>query len=34
VAVNEKVVDKKGTRRQATAYLEFLYSPAGREIRK
>jgi sulfate transport system substrate-binding protein len=32
VAVNEKVVDKRGTRRQATAYLEFLYSPAGQEI--
>jgi sulfate transport system substrate-binding protein len=32
IAVNEKVVDKKGTRKQATAYLEFLYSPAGQEI--
>jgi sulfate transport system substrate-binding protein len=32
VAVNEKVVDRKGTRRQATAYLEFLYSTAGQEI--
>lgn len=32
VAVVDKVVDKKGTRQQAQAYLEFLYSPAGQEI--
>jgi sulfate transport system substrate-binding protein len=32
VAVVEKVVDKRGTRRLATAYLEFLFSPAGQEI--
>ena len=28
----EKVVDKKGTRKVATAYLEFLFSPQGQEI--
>ena len=32
LAVNEKVVDKKGTRRQATAHLEFLFSPPAQEI--
>ena len=32
VAVVEKVVDKKGTRKLATAYLEFLFSPPGQEI--
>jgi sulfate transport system substrate-binding protein len=32
VAVVDKVVDKKGTRQVATAYLEFLFSPAGQEI--
>jgi sulfate transport system substrate-binding protein len=32
VAVVEKVVDKKGTRKVATAYLEFLFSPQGQEI--
>jgi sulfate transport system substrate-binding protein len=32
VAVVDKVVDKKGTRKLATAYLEFLFSPAGQEI--
>ncbi len=32
VSVVDKVVDKKGTRRQATAYLEYLYSPEGQEI--
>ncbi|MBK7542004.1 MAG: sulfate ABC transporter substrate-binding protein [Candidatus Competibacteraceae bacterium] len=32
VAVADKVVDKKGTRKQAQAYLEFLYSPAAQEI--
>ena len=28
----DKVVDKKGTRKIATAYLEYLYSPEGQEI--
>ena len=32
VAVVEKVVDKRGTRKLATAYLEFLFSPPGQEI--
>ncbi len=32
VAVVDKVVDKRGTRKQAQAYLEYLYSPAGQEI--
>ena len=32
VAVVDKVVDKKGTREVATAYLEYLYSPEGQEI--
>jgi sulfate transport system substrate-binding protein len=32
VAVVDKVVDKKGTRAVARAYLEFLYSPAGQTI--
>jgi sulfate transport system substrate-binding protein len=32
VAVVDKVVDRKGTRKVATAYLEYLYSPAGQEI--
>jgi sulfate/thiosulfate-binding protein len=32
VAVVDKVVDKRGTRAAATAYLEFLYTPAGQEI--
>ncbi len=32
VAVLEKVVDKRGSRHVATAYLEFLFSPAGQEI--
>ncbi len=32
VAVVEKVVDKRGTRKVATAYLEFLFSPTGQEI--
>jgi len=30
--VNEKVVDKKGTGKQAAACLESLYSQAGQEI--
>jgi sulfate transport system substrate-binding protein len=32
VAAVEKVVDKRGTRKLATAYLEFLFSPLGQEI--
>lgn len=32
VAVVDKVVDKKGTREVATAYLEYLYSAEGQEI--
>jgi sulfate transport system substrate-binding protein len=32
VAVVDKVVDRKGTRAVATAYLQYLYSPAGQEI--
>jgi len=32
VAVVDKVVDRKGTREIATAYLEYLYSPEGQEI--
>ena len=32
VAIVNKVVDKKGTRKQATAYLNFLCSPEGQEI--
>ena len=32
VSVVDKVVDRKGTRRQATAYLEYLYSAEGQEI--
>jgi sulfate transport system substrate-binding protein len=32
VAVVDKVVDKKGTRALAQAYLEFLYSDAGQEL--
>jgi len=32
VTVVDKVVDRKGTRAVATAYLEYLYSPAGQEI--
>ncbi|MCL2346371.1 MAG: sulfate ABC transporter substrate-binding protein [Desulfobulbus sp.] len=31
VAVVDTVVDKKGTRRQATAYLEYLWSREGQE---
>jgi sulfate transport system substrate-binding protein len=31
VAVVEKVVDKKGTRKQAQAYLEYLWSQEGQE---
>jgi sulfate/thiosulfate-binding protein len=32
VTVVDKVVDKRNTRKQATAYLEFLYSPEGQGI--
>jgi len=32
VAVVDKVVDKRGTRKVAEAYLEYLYSPVGQEI--
>ena len=28
----DKVVDKKGTRQVAEAYLKYLYSPEGQEI--
>ena len=28
----DKVVDKRGTREVATAYLEHLYSPEGQDI--
>jgi len=32
VAVVDKVVDKKGTRKLAEEYLKYLYSPEGQEI--
>ena len=32
IAVVDKVVDKKGTREVATAYLNYLYSPEGQEL--
>ena len=32
VTVVDKVVDKRGTRAVATAYLDYLYSPEGQEI--
>jgi sulfate/thiosulfate transport system substrate-binding protein len=32
VAVVDKVVDRRGTRDVATAYLQFLFSEAGQEI--
>ena len=32
VSVVDKVVDKRGTRKQAEAYLSYLYSPQGQEI--
>lgn len=32
VAIVDKVVDKKGTRSVAQAYLEYLYTPEGQEI--
>jgi len=32
VSVVDKVVDRRGTRKQAEAYLQFLYTDAGQEI--
>ena len=32
MAVVDKVVDKKGTRAVAEAYLAYLYSPQGQDI--
>jgi len=32
VSIVDKVVDRKGTREVATAYLEYLYTPEGQEI--
>jgi sulfate transport system substrate-binding protein len=32
VTIVDKVVDKRGTRKQAQAYLDYLYSPAAQEI--
>jgi sulfate/thiosulfate transport system substrate-binding protein len=32
VAIVDKVVDKRGTRKVAQAYLDYLYSPEGQEI--
>ncbi|HEY4073818.1 MAG TPA: sulfate ABC transporter substrate-binding protein [Herbaspirillum sp.] len=32
VAVVDKVVDKRGTRKVAQAYLDYLYTPEGQEI--
>jgi sulfate/thiosulfate transport system substrate-binding protein len=32
VAIVDKVVDKRGTRKTAQAYLEFLYGPEGQEL--
>src|SRR5690606_37377672 len=32
VAVVDKVVDNRGTRKEAQAYLEYLYSPEGQDI--
>jgi sulfate transport system substrate-binding protein len=32
VAIVDKVVDRRGTRKVAQAYLDFLYSPEGQEI--
>jgi sulfate/thiosulfate-binding protein len=32
VTVVDKVVDRRGTRKVAEAYLHYLYSPAGQEI--
>jgi sulfate transport system substrate-binding protein len=32
VALVDKVVDQRGTRKEAQAYLDFLFTPAGQEI--
>jgi sulfate transport system substrate-binding protein len=32
VSVVDKVVDKKGSRKLAQAYLDYLYTPQGQEI--
>jgi len=32
VSIVDKVVDKRGTRKVASAYLDFLYTPEGQEI--
>jgi sulfate transport system substrate-binding protein len=32
VSIVDKVVDRKGTREVATAYLQYLYSPEGQEL--
>jgi sulfate transport system substrate-binding protein len=32
IAIVDSVVDKKGTRKEAEAYLKYLYSPEGQEI--
>jgi sulfate transport system substrate-binding protein len=32
VAMVDKVVERKGSRKQAQGYVEFLYSPAGQDI--
>jgi ABC-type sulfate transport system substrate-binding protein len=32
VSVVDKVVDKRGTRKVAEAYLKYLYSPEGQDI--
>ena len=32
VSVVDKVVDKKGTRKEAEAYLQYLWSPEGQTI--
>lgn len=32
VALVDKVVDRRGTRKVATAYLEYLYTPIGQEV--
>jgi len=32
VSVVDRVVDKRGTRKLAEAYLQYLYSPVGQEI--
>ena len=32
VAVVDEVVDRKGTRKLAEAYINYLYSPQGQEI--